>query len=267
MVQLHDTDIFAPARHAKPASAMTILRVWFIQELKLLFRQPIAVFFSLAFPLVIYLFIGLPFADQAVAEGVRYIDLIFPSLLGTAVANLAVMGLPIYLAELRTRRVDVRYRTLPLPLIYFGLALVLSMLALSVLGLAVVALVVGVFHGLLPTAANPLFWLLIFLMIGWLSAIGFFVGSLPLDARAIQGISAVLFFVMYFGSGAAVPITELPQLMQNILEWNPLKQWFEVLGNVYTGQKVSSGSWAKLFIALPLSIASILGGILLWRRR
>ena len=111
------------------------------------------------------------------------------------------MGLPIYLAELRTRRVDVRYRTLPLPLIYFGLALVLSMLALSVLGLAVVALVVGVFHGLLPTAANPLFWLLIFLIIGWLSAIGFFVGSLPLDARAIQGIS-VWFFVMYFGSGS-----------------------------------------------------------------
>ena len=53
---------------------MTILKGPFIQELKLLFRQPIAVFFSLAFPLVIYLFIGLPFADQAVAEGVRYIE-------------------------------------------------------------------------------------------------------------------------------------------------------------------------------------------------
>ncbi|WP_166971539.1 ABC transporter permease [Brevibacterium atlanticum] len=262
-----ENSLFVPSQQPRAASGAAILRTWFLQELLLLLRQPIAVFFSLAFPLVIYLFIGLPFAEQQVDEGVRYIDLIFPALLGTAVANLAVMGLPIYLSELRTRRSDIRYRTLPLPLIYFGTALVLSMLVLSILGLLVVSIVIGIAHGLLPTAANPFFWLLIFLMIGWLSCIGFFVGSLPFDARAIQGISAVLFFVMYFGSGAAVPITELPQVMQNILEWNPLKQWFEALGKIYTGQEIGTTLAAKLFIALPLSAAAIAGGLLLWRKR
>ena len=262
-----NSSIYAPAKEPRTASRLAILKTWFLQELRLLLRQPVAIFFSLAFPLVIYIFIGLPFAEQEVDAGVRYIDLIFPALLGTSVANLAIMGIPIYLSELRTRKSDIRYRTLPLPLIYFGTALILSMLVLSVLGLLVVSLVIGIAHGLLPAAANPFFWLLIFLMIGWLSSVGFFIGSLPLDARAIQGISAVLFFIMYFGSGAAVPITELPQIMQDVLEWNPLKQWFEALSKVYTGQEIEAALVAKLFIALPLSVASIAGGMLLWKKR
>ncbi|KII00663.1 ABC transporter [Streptomonospora alba] len=259
--------MFAPAERPRPAGRAAILWAWFVQETKVLFRQPVAVFFSLAFPMVIYLFIGLPFAEQQVSGGVRYIDQIFPALLGTAVANLAVMGLPIYLAELRARRVDVRYRTLPLPIVLFVLALVLSMLVLALLGILLVVTVIGLAHGLLPAAANPLFWLLVFLMIGWLCSLGFLVGSLPLDSRAIQGISAVLFFVMYFGSGAAVPVAELPQIMQDVLEWNPLKQWFEALGLLYTGQEISGSVWAKLLIALPLAIASVVGGLLLWRKK
>lgn len=260
-------EVFAPASRHRAAGRASILRAWFVQELKLLFCQPIAVFFSLAFPMVIYVFIGLPFAEQQVDDGVRFIDTIYPALLGTAVANLAVMGVPIYLAELRARNVDVRYRTFPLPVVLFVLAVVLSMLVLAVLGIGVVTVVIGAAHGLLAGAANPLFWLLVFLMIGWLSALGFLVGSLPLDSRAIQAISAVLFFVMYFGSGSAVPITELPQAMQNVLEWNPLKQWFEALSSLYTGREIGGALWAKLAIAVPLTLVSVGGGVLFWRRR
>ena len=37
------------------------------QELVLLLREPVAVFFSLAFPMIMYIFIGIPYASNEVA--------------------------------------------------------------------------------------------------------------------------------------------------------------------------------------------------------
>ena len=45
--------------HAKGGSRSKIIWVWYRQELLLLLREPVAVFFSLAFPLIIYIFIGI----------------------------------------------------------------------------------------------------------------------------------------------------------------------------------------------------------------
>ena len=80
--------------------------MWYRQELLLLLREPVAVFFSLAFPLIIYIFIGIPYAEQIIPDTkVKFIDMMFPTLVGTVAANLLLMGLPIYLAELRSRQV------------------------------------------------------------------------------------------------------------------------------------------------------------------
>jgi ABC-2 type transport system permease protein len=103
-------------------------------------------------------------------------------------------------------------------------------------------------------------------MIAWLSSLGFLLGSLPLGSRTIQALSAVVFFVMFFGSGAATPLDGLPQFLQNILQWNPLKQWLDVLVGVYAGTGVTSTEWMRLGLALPLTAVCILVGLRLWKR-
>lgn len=81
--------------------------------------------FSLVLPLVIYVFIGMPYTDHIVDEtqNLRFIDVMLPALPGTVAANLLLMGVPIYLAELRSKNVVKRYRVLPLNTGVFAAAL------------------------------------------------------------------------------------------------------------------------------------------------
>jgi ABC-2 type transport system permease protein len=259
-----DSDVTTVQSGRGPLGKMFL--AWFRQELTLLLREPVAVFFSLAFPLVIYVFIGIPYADEVLPNGARFIDVMFPGLVATVAANLLLMGLPIYLAELRTRAVLRRYRVLPLPGWLFAAATLASMLVLVLCSCAVICAVVGLNQGILGTALSPLFLGLNLCMIAWLSSLGFLLGSLPLGSRTIQALSAVVFFVMFFGSGAATPLDGLPQFLQNILEWNPLKQWLDVLTGVYAGTGVTSTEWMRLGIALPLTAVCILIGLRLWKR-
>lgn len=248
------------------APALHILTAWFRQELVLLLREPVAIFFSLGFPLVIYVFIGIPYANEILPGGARFIDVMFPALLGTVAANLLLMGLPIYLAELRIRSVVRRYRVLPLPGAMFALATLLSMLVLVAAACGIVMAVIASQHGLLPTVWGWRFIALTLGLVGWLSALGFLIGTLPAGSRTIQALSAALFFILFFGSGAAAPIDGLPSAIQSILQWNPLKQWFDVMIGVYAGLEVTTVQWLRLWISLPLSIVCVFLGLRFWKR-
>lgn len=161
--------------HAKGGSRSKIIWVWYRQELLLLLREPVAVFFSLAFPLIIYIFIGIPYAEQIIPDTkVKFIDMMFPTLVGTVAANLLLMGLPIYLAELRSRQVDKRYRALPLSGTNFGIAVISAMLTLTIAASSLIVGIVGFQHGLRPEVTSPLFILLNIGLVVFLCAVGFF---------------------------------------------------------------------------------------------
>lgn len=253
--------------HAKGGSRSKIIWVWYRQELLLLLREPVAVFFSLAFPLIIYIFIGIPYAEQIIPDTkVKFIDMMFPTLVGTVAANLLLMGLPIYLAELRSRQVDKRYRALPLSGTNFGIAVISAMLTLTIAASSLIVGIVGFQHGLRSEVTSPLFVLLNIGLVVFLCAVGFFLGTLPLGARTINALTAAVFFVLFFGSGAAAPIDTLPAIIKKILEWNPLKIWFDALVAVYTNSPFPAGGTWK--IALTLIFAAFLAaiGLTSWRK-
>ena len=249
------------------ASGWRVVAVWTRQELALLLREPVAVFFSLVFPVIMYVFIGIPYASTEVAPGVRFIDVMFPSLILTVIANLLLMGVPIYLAELRSRGIDRRYATLPLRGGHFVAALLLSTLALIAGAVAVVLLVVAARDGVRSELWSPRLLLIMAGSIVWLSALGFLIGALRVSSRTTQALSTAVFFLMFFGSGAAMPLDQLPEILKRILEWNPLKQWLDVAVGLYTGTGVERVEWLRLLLALPLALGCVLAGSRLWRRR
>lgn len=265
----------APAGPAGPAgpdrpvlaSGWRVVAVWTRQELVLLLREPVAVFFSLVFPVIMYVFIGIPYASTEVAPGVRFIDVMFSSLILTVIANLLLMGVPIYLAELRSRGIDRRYATLPLRGGHFVIALLLSTLVLVMAASMIIVLVVAVRDGVRSELWSPPLLLLLAGSIVWLSALGFLIGALRVSSRTTQALSAAVFFLMFFGSGAAMPLDQLPEILKRILEWNPLKQWLDVAVGLYTGTGVEQVEWLRLALALPLTLGCVLAGSRLWRHR
>ena len=256
-----------PGQPQSLAPGWRVVTVWARQELVLLLREPVAVFFSLAFPVIMYVFIGIPYASNEVTPGVRFIDVMFPSLILSVMANLLLMGMPIYLAELRSRGIDRRYATLPLRGRHFVIALLLSTLALVMAASMIIVLVVAVRDGVRPELWNPRFLTVMAGSIAWLSALGFFIGALRVSSRTTQALSAAVFFLMFFGSGAAMPLDQLPEILKRILEWNPLKQWLDVAVGLYTGTGVERVEWLRLLMALPLLACCVLAGARMWRRR
>ena len=257
------------APEARPALApgWRVILVWARQEIVLLVREPVAVFFSLVFPVIMYIFIGIPYASTEVAPGVRFIDMMLPSLILTVVANLLLMGMPIYLAELRSRGIDRRYAALPLRGGHFVAALLLSTLVLVAGGSMIIVLVVAARDGVRSELWSPPLLLLLAGSVVWLSALGFLLGALRVSSRTTQALSTATFFLMFFGSGAAMPLDQLPEIVRTILEWNPLKQWLDVAVGVYTGTGVERVEWLRLLLALPLVACCVLVGGRLRRRR
>ncbi|QTH38102.1 ABC transporter permease [Yimella sp. cx-51] len=263
-----DTNRESSVKMEQPGPRLGALKTWTIQELRLLIREPVAVFFSLIFPLVIFLFIGMPYADEIIDKGknLRLIDAMFPSLVGTVAANLLLMGLPIYIAELRNKEVDKRYRTLPLPGWIFASAVVLSMLVLVVAAASVIVAAVGFSSGLRSEVYSPQFLLLGVGFVAMLCPIGLFLGTLPFPPRTIQAVTAGVFFILFFGSGAAAPIDGMPQVVQSVLEWNPLKIWFDALVDVYVSAGIKTSSILKILLTYAVSVVALLCGLRNWKR-
>ncbi|WP_314145870.1 ABC transporter permease [uncultured Leifsonia sp.] len=237
-----------------------MLAQWSRQEIALLVREPLAVFFSLAFPLVIYFFIGAPYADELVKPNVRFIDVMFPSLVGAVAANLMLMGMPVYFAELRSRGVDRRYKVMPLPGWVFGVAIVVAMCVLLLPAAAIIVTIVAVLHGLLPAVVSPLYVSINILLFTWLCLVGYFLGALPFGTRTTQAVSGALFFIMFFGSGAAAPLEGLPPWLQSITEFNPLRHWFDWLTAVYTETELPpETAWKSLLVIPCAAVLALLG--------
>jgi len=239
--------------NARP-SLNGILYTWVLQEIRLLFREPIAVFFSLAFPVIIYAFIGTAYASEEISEGILLIDIMYPALLGTVAANIALMGIPTYLADLRSRQILRYYATLPMPGWVFPLAVTMSFLVLLIGSVAILTIIVGVSYSVNATLVSPLFLLTFALLLWWLLSFGFFLGSLPWKARTIQATATAGFFLMFFGSGAAAPLSGLPAWIEWLTRLNPLRHWFDVLIALYTGEPIDMSQWVKLLPVLVIVV-------------
>ncbi|MEX0153354.1 ABC transporter permease [Microbacterium sp. LMI1-1-1.1] len=204
-------------------------------ELRLFAREPTAMFFSLAFPLILLLFVGSIGATDEVASGVRFIDTYMASMVAVTAANVGIMGLSIHVAENRSRGALKRYRLSPLhPAVFFGAQFVTAAatLAVSLVGLVVVTLAL---YGLSSTASWPMFLAsalgVLVVTVAW----GMFLGGLRLPMRSVQVVSAAVFFVMFFSSGAALPRQSFPDWLQAIVQWNPLAIANDLLVFTYSG--------------------------------
>lgn len=246
-----------PVAGAGLRTPKSYLYMWCKSEFTLLLREPVAVFFSLFFPLIILAFIGTAYGNEEVEEGVKFIDVMYPALLGTVIANLTMMGMPTYFADLRSRKVLKRYRALPMPRWVPGVAIETALFGLVLISVAIITAAVAAFYGVQKTALSGSFGLIFLGLMVWLSTFGLLLGSLPGKARTIQSVSAALFFFMFFGSGYAAPVDGLPGWLATVTEVNPLRWWLDALVDVYLGRGVSTPSLVRMLLTLVVAVLSL----------
>jgi ABC-2 type transport system permease protein len=216
-------------------------------ELKLFIREPLAVFFILAFPLIL-LWLN---------AGRGGVELLVPGYVALVLATVGFTQLPGVLATYRERGILRRLATTPVPpATVLGAQLVVYLVAGAV-GVALLLAAATVFYDLrLPRA--PAGGVLVYAA-GAIAmcAIGFVLAALAPNARTANAIGFVIYFPMIFLAGAVIPRHALASSMRRIGEVLPLAPVVTGLGDAWSGAGVNLVALAAL--AAMIVVASAVG--------
>lgn len=230
-----------------------------VSETKLFFREPIGVFFALAFPPILLVVFGLIPAfrehDKALG-GLRVLDLYAPVVVAMAITMFALSGLPQQFATYREKGVLRRMRTTPVkPVVMLGAQLLMSVLL--TVGVLVLLLVIGRVAFAVELPRQFLGYLVGFLLCTLaMLAIGLLVASIAPSGKGAGAIGSILFFPFLFFAGMWGPRETMPEVLRRISDFTPLGAGVQSLGDA------AAGHWPQLLhVAVMLGWTIVAGGL------
>jgi ABC-2 type transport system permease protein len=193
-------------------------------ELKLQLREPLAVFFTLAFPVMLLVLFGAIFGNEADERlsGYGQMDLSVPGYIGMIIGTIGMLGIPVSLANYRDLGILRRLRATP---VQSGTVLwshVVTQVIIAFVGIVLLFVAGLTFYDLRAPEGNAM--IIPAIVIGALSffAVGFVLAGVMPTARTAQVVGMAIFYPMLFLSGAAMPRFIMPEFVQAISQLLPL---------------------------------------------
>jgi ABC-2 type transport system permease protein len=206
-------------------------------ELKLLLREPFTVLFVFLFPVVVLLVLAGVFGNEAEEEwlGTTPANYYLAGYVGTVIAALALVALPVHLANYRERGILRRFTASsvkPDAIVASQLVVGLVLATIGSILLVVAAVVIYDIHE--PTSIPGI---ILAFLIGTLSfaMIGVLLGVLMPTARAAQAIGLGLFFPMWMLSGTGPPPEVMTDTMRTISDLLPMTRLVTALQDPWIG--------------------------------
>lgn len=228
-------------------------------ETKLFFREPIIVFFALAFAPILLVILGLipsmrePSADLG---GMRPINLYLPITIAMGISLFALSGLSQLFASYREKGVLRRMRTTPVkPGAMLGAQLLMATILSVVTMLVMLAIGRIAFDISLPRL--PVAYLISYLLVALaIFAIGLLIGSLAPTGKSAGPIGTLAFFPLVFFAGLWLPRANMNHLLRTISDLTPLGAGVQSL------QDATAGDWPRLLhLAVMLGWSIVAGGL------
>jgi len=236
-------------------------------ESKLFLREPVGVFFTLIFPLMMLLIFGTIYSNTPAGPGSggpQAIGSLIPAFTAMVIGITGMMPITITMATYRENGILRRLRTTPVsPMVVLvaQVVVVFSMTSLGVILLGIAGRLV--YH--VQFLAHPLsllggftFSCLSFFGIGFILA-----GIMP-NARTAQIIAMVLMYPMLIISGAAWPSELMPAAVQKISAFMPLTYVVNLLRGLWINESWRQHTTDVLLLAILL-VVGVLISIKLFR--
>jgi ABC-2 type transport system permease protein len=222
-------------------------------------RLPTFVVFSMALPVIFFLFFGLPYAHDKLPGGITVGVLIMANLAAYGVSSILVFNVGIGRAQARGQKIDLLQRATPLP----GWA-VIAADTVGALLLAVVSVVVLSVFAVLAGGIRLGFdeWLLLVMrlilgalpLLGLGLAIGYGTG-----VNAAPAVANLIYLPMSFASGLFIPLQQLPEFIQRIAPYLPTYHYGELVRYGLTPIDESLGAavlWLTVWGVILFAIAT-----------
>lgn len=225
-------------------------------ELKLFLREPAAVFFTLAFPLLLLFVFGGIFGNEPTdwMDNLGSVDVSVPGYTGLIVGTTAFMSIPIIISEYRHQGIFRRLRATPLNPMTIIAAQTLIYLVVTLMGLALLYFAGRIVYDL-KVPEHP-FALILVLIIGFLclAAMGFLIGSYFKTSRTTQVVGNIVYFPQMFLAGAAMPREMFSDSLRTWTEWLPLTQTINLTKQMWWGEPFN---WWSLVYLLAIAFVCV----------
>jgi ABC-2 type transport system permease protein len=221
-------------------------------ELKLIAREPVAIVFVFAYPVVVLVVLSgvFPKGDRAFG-GADPADYYLASYVGVVVAAMGLISLPVHLAAYREHGVLRRFRASGVPTAASFIAHIIAGVAMSAtssLSLVIVARLL--YHTHMPSSTGPVIAAFLLATLAFLS-LGFLIASLVPNTRAAQAVGMILFFPMTILCGAGPPPAVMGTAMRHVSDAIPLTYAVKALQQPWLG---GGSNWPSLLILTAVLI-------------
>jgi ABC-2 type transport system permease protein len=227
-------------------------------ELKLFAREPLALVFAFAFPLVVLvvLIASFPSGDTEAFGGLRPSDYYLAGYVGVVIGTIGLVTLPVHVASYRERGVLRRFRASSVPpWTVIAAQVVVGILMAAVGGMVLVAAGTSIYDAAAPVAVGRVLAMFLLSTLAFV-AIGFLLGSVTRTARGAQALGMILFFPMWLLSGAGPPPEILGEGMERVMEVLPLTYVVRALQDPWVGA-ASGGSDALVLAGVLLTAGAL----------
>jgi ABC-2 type transport system permease protein len=205
----------------------------FKYDQKTFWRDPTAVFFTVALPIIfLFIFTSIFGNEPTVVDGqqVKGSTYYVPGILALALVSATLVNLAISVTTLRERGVLKRVRSTPLPPWVFMAGRMATSTVVTLLLVAVVTLLGRLVYGVrLPTDTLPGLVLTVVVGTAAFSALGLAITAAIPTENAAPAVTNAVVLPLYFFSGIFIPIEDLPRGMRLIGDVFPVKHLFEAL--------------------------------------
>ena len=194
-------------------------------ETKMAWRLPIGLILGVAVPILLVVIFGsVPGMNRPEAKlgGLTYFSAYFPIVIALSAGILALMSLPIHLADYRDKGILRRLSTTPLPPSWMLAAQLAINLALTAVALAMIVVVATSAYSLAAPRQPGGFVLALLLTIAAMFAIGLWLSSFARSAGVATAIGQLILYPMLFFAGLWIPREQMTPILRDIGDWTPL---------------------------------------------
>ena len=227
-------------------------------ELKLQLREPVALFFTLAFPVMLMALLGVIFGNDAQGSfgGYGQVDLSVPGYIGMIIGTIGLLGIPITLSNYRDQGILRRLRATPVQSGSILWAQVATQVVMAAIGVILLFIVGFTFFDLRIPGGSLAIIPAILLSAFSFFAVGFVLAGVMPTARTAQAVGMAILYPMLFLSGAAMPRFIMPESVQQIAALLPLTHVVILIEDLWL-----KGTWNMVSLA-AVSALLLLGLIL-----
>jgi len=240
-------------------------------EVRTYFRQGDSVFFTFLFPVVMLTIFSTAFSNQSFGSDAAGNDVSAASyyLPGMLAAGLLLSGLQNLAVDIATERSDGTLKRLagtPLPITSYFIGKIGQVLVTGTAQAVILLLTAWLLFGVdLPTSADK--WLTfawVFLLGVTTSAVlGIALSQLPASGKSATAVVIPITLVLQFISGVYLPFSQLPDWLQNVANFFPLKWMAQGMRSVFLPENFESaepgGIWNLVGVALALGAWFVTG--------